>query len=228
MSEFRQINGMWFPARDQHFDHQIGINPTVKGKGTYQFRKYKAAMDLLPAENRQVAVDIGAHVGLWARLMAGHFNRVECFEPLPEHIVCFNMNMEGFNNVRLHRVALGAKPGHARILSPSDNTGNTHVAAKDEVADGAVVADVEVKTLDAFNLYERIDFLKIDVEGFESEVLKGGAITIKRTKPLMVIEQKPLNNAERYGRERFEALDMLKSWGGKVHWEVGGDFCVGW
>ncbi|TIU67562.1 MAG: hypothetical protein E5W13_31365, partial [Mesorhizobium sp.] len=73
-----------------------------------------------------------------------------------------------------------------------------------------------------------IDFLKIDVEGFEKPILEGGEQTIRREKPVIIIEQKPNGNAERYGRDRFAALDLLKAWGGKVKWEIGGDFLVEW
>ena len=210
----KQIRGMWFPDGDQHFKAQLAANPLVDGRGTYQHKKYIGALPFV--RGRGHAVDIGAHVGLWSRLMAIDFERVTSFEPMPEHLECFRANLAGVKNIRLHEVAL-SDAGPVSLKMPHDNTGNTHVAD-----DGV---PVETRTLDSYRLRE-IDFLKIDVEGFELPVLLSGEKTIKRERPTIIIEQKPNGNAERYGRGRFDALDLLKSWGAVVQWEISGDFLL--
>lgn len=214
------IRGMWFPDSDEHLEGQLARNPLVAGKGTYQYKKYARALQHV--KRRGHAVDIGGQVGLWSRVMGLDFARVTAFEPLPAHIECYEKNLAGADHVTLHRVALAAAPGRVAIAMPPESTGNSHVAIEGE--DGV---SVEARTLDSFAL-TGIDFLKIDVEGYELPILQGAEATIRSEKPVIIIEQKPNGNAERYGRGRFAALDLLKSWGGKVAWEIGGDFLVEW
>ena len=229
MTKMRKLHGMWFPQKDTHFGYHLDNNPLVKGKGTYQFRKYKAALDLLPHEWRGHAVDVGSHIGLWARLMAHNFGKVTAFEPIPDHIACWKRNMAEFDNVTLHQCALGTGPDKMELVSPQDHTGHTHALGVTETIDivNDVVTQVEVQPLDAFGLTD-IDFLKIDVEGFELPVIMGGEETIRTERPMIVIEQKPNGDAERYGRKRLQALEQLEVWGATRHWEVGGDFCLTW
>lgn len=213
----KEIRGIWFPDNDTHFAAQLAHNPLIDGRGTYQFRKYQAALPYV--RGRGHAVDIGAHVGLWSRVMAIAFAKVTAFEPLPGHVACFERNVTAAH-VTLHAVALAEKAGEARLASGADNSGNAAVC--DEGGE-----TVKVRTLDSFRLKD-IDFVKIDVEGFEVPVIHGGEKTLKREKPAIIVEQKPNGSAERYGRGRFDALDLLKSWGAEVVFEIGGDFLLVW
>lgn len=216
-----EIRGMWFPDTETHLQGQLKLarNPLIDGKGTYQYDKYSRA--ITHVKRRGHAVDIGAQVGLWSRVMARDFGHVTSFEPLPVHHACFARNVTALN-VTLHRVALNAEPGAIQIAYTPSTTGNSHVATAGE--DGITV---EARALDSFGL-TAIDFLKVDVEGYELPAILGGEMTIRREKPVIIIEQKPNGNAEKQGFARFAALDMLKSWGGKVAWEIGGDFLVVW
>lgn len=222
MSQLQEIRGMWFPATDTHLKDQLHLpeNPLVGSRGTYQYKKYTRALHHV--KRRGHAVDIGAQVGLWSRVMALDFKRVTCFEPLPIHIECWKKNMRQVLNVELHQTALDVKAGELVLNTPPETTGNTHVAVGSEAG-----IKVVANALDSYDLRD-IDFLKIDVEGFELPVLLGGEITIRREKPTIIIEAKPNGNAELQGYGRFDAINMLKSWGGQVAWEIGGDYLVVW
>ncbi|MBY5849669.1 FkbM family methyltransferase [Rhizobium leguminosarum] len=212
----KEIRGIWFPDGDTHFAAQLAHNPLIDGRGTYQFRKYQEA--LRHVGGRGHAVDIGAHVGLWSRVMALDFAKVTAFEPLSEHVACFERNVAAVH-VTLHAVALAEKAGEARLGSGAANSGNAAVSDKGEA--------VRARTLDSFRL-KTIDFVKIDVEGFEVPVILGGEKTLRREKPAIIVEQKPNGSAERYGRGQFDALELLKSWGAQVVFEIGGDFLLVW
>ncbi|TIX68423.1 MAG: FkbM family methyltransferase [Mesorhizobium sp.] len=213
----KQIRGIWLPKTDTHMESHLVRDPLVDGKGTYQFRKYDKARSHVKRFGH--AVDIGAQIGLWSRVLALDFEHVTSFEPLPLHHACFERNVTS-QNVTLHRTALADKASDVTICTPAATTGNSHVAGPGETS-GQVV---EARTLDSFGL-TGIDFLKIDVEGFEYFILKGAEETIRREKPVIIVEQKP-NNAERYGRGQHEALALLKSWGGKELWVMSGDHLV--
>lgn len=212
----KQIRGIWFPDGDTHFAAQLAAGPLVEGKGTYQFSKYQAAMRHV--RGRDHAVDVGAHVGLWARLMAMHFGKVTAFEPLAGHRECFVRNLEGSDNVNLHPMALSDRLERLSIHMPADNTGHAHVRE-----DGESVLAVPLDS----QKFDGIDLLKIDVEGFELQVVTGGEMTIRDHRPVIVIEQKA-DNAERYGHGRWDAVGLLKSWGMKEAEVLKGDHIMVW
>lgn len=212
----KAVNGMFLPDIDTHIAEMILEGPIVDGRGTYQLKKYVAALPQV--ENRRHAVDVGGHVGLWSRIMAMDFERVTAFEPHPEHIACFRENLRGFDNVTLHEAAVGRKEGVSRIQITPVNTGNTHIARTG--------VECRMIRLDDMDL-DPVDFLKIDVEGYEMEVLLGAEGTIIRNKPVIVIEQKP-EHAERYGRGRWDAVERLLSLGMRQAAVMAGDHIMAW
>jgi FkbM family methyltransferase len=205
------------PDSDTHFIRHLESGPHVNGKSTYQLSKIQKALELTP--KHRVALDIGAHVGLWTMVLADYFDRVIAFEPVPEHIECWRLNLADHPNVYLHELALGAEPGEILMNPAGENTGNAHVAKNGSIR-------VPVICLDDLS-FERIDLIKIDVEGFERFVIQGGEKTIRRHKPTMVIEQKP-GNGERYGLERTEAVDLVLSWGAEIVATKSGDYFLQW
>ena len=210
----KQTLGIWLPDSDKHFAVQIAGNPLVAGKGTYQWKKYVAA--LAHVKHRGHAVDVGAHVGLWSRLMAMDFEWVTAFEPVDEHCECFRANVTA-ENVTLVPCAVGAEQKQVSVVVDGGNSGNAHLC------DGA---DVLMVTLDSMRSTS-VDFLKIDVEGWERDVLLGGEQTIREDKPVIAIEQKP-GNAERYGIGQYDAVKLLKSWGMKEASRIGDDYVMAW
>jgi hypothetical protein len=120
--------------------------------------------------------------------------------------------------VTLLGVAVGRSAGSVRVGMPADNSGNACVSDDGEVA--PIMAIDELK-LDA------LDFMKVDVEGYELEVIHGAEQTICRCRPVMVVEQKP-NNAERYDVGRWAAVSVLKSWGMKEVAVMSGDHIMAW
>jgi FkbM family methyltransferase len=215
----KEIRGMWFPDYEEHLQQHLATGPLVDGRGTYQYHKYDAAVKKMTRFRH--AVDIGAHVGLWSRVMSLDFERVTAFEPCSAHIECFVRNLADYDNVTLHECALDEKARTVNMIATSDNSGNTHVATNGQGGE-----EVTAVPLDSFAL-EQVDFIKIDVEGYELPVILGGEQTIRQQTPFIVIEQKPgLHN--RYGNSRFAALDQLKRWGAKTVWNIGGDYLVRW
>lgn len=206
----KQVRGIWLPDSDEHLAREIAlpINPPIKRKATYQLNKYRAALAYV--RQRRHAVDVGANVGLWSRIMELDFDQVTAIEPIADHRACFAKNV---GKVRLLPVAVGAQAGRVNIAVPLAHVASAHVADVGEA--------VDVVTIDSLEL-ERVDFLKIDIEGFEFDALVGGERTIRRDRPVTIVEQKP-GNAERYGRGQWDAVDLLKAWGAEEMKVIGGD-----
>jgi len=231
----RLVGGVWLPAGEEHFTDWMQHSRkarTVEGKLTYQYHKLEAAVRLQPADRREVALDIGAHVGLWAMWLVRAFAHVHAFEPVPSlaGILPFNMDRA---NWTLHRTALGARTGTVAITVPEDVTGNAHVAvegrhpgARYARTDAAETwLGVPMTTLDALAI-AHVDFIKIDVEGYELPVVQGARETILRRRPNIVIEQK--GNDSIYGDPKDAALAYLRALGMTPLEEVGGDWILGW
>lgn len=204
------VHNIHLPDDDTHFVKQIGKNPIVGGAGTYQYPKIVATLGFVTGWGH--AVDVGGHVGLWSRILAGRFAKVTAFEPVPEFADCYEKNVTS-DNVRLHRLAVGDYVGKARL-----SRREPHIASTVLDPAGDIAADII--TLDSIELGS-IDFLKIDVDGCEFEVLSGAELTILAEKPVIAIEQK------RHA-QGAPAIKLLESWGARVAWEKGGDYCMLW
>lgn len=212
--------GWWLPEGDEaHLKRWMtDVNQRWDNRLTYQRNKYDAVMKLV--KTRRVAVDVGAHVGLWSWMMAHDFPHVRAFEPNAEHVRCWKRNMAGRKNAKVSEVALGAEDGHARL----SRDGNPSML----MAIGPTGDRVRVRALDKFNM-ARIDLLKIDCEGYELFVLQGAEETLWRTKPVIIVEQKEgTGMEERFGTKPGEAVDFLLSMGAVLRKEIRGDFILSW
>lgn len=160
----------------------------------HQIEQIRAALCFV--KKHTLALDIGAHRGIWSREMVKDFDEVTAIEPTD----LYKQIDQSYINVI--NAACGAKVGKCRMQAGKKNTGQTFVTEGDEV---------DVITVDSLNVIP--NFIKIDVEGMEYDVLKGGRKTILKHKPLIMIEEN--NLCLRYGHRINRASDLLKRWGMK-------------
>lgn len=222
----KECFGLWVPDEEHEMPKVMGAadgRPRFAGAGTYQFRKFAAAFPYIRTFGR--AIDIGANVGSWTRVMGRCFDQVEAFEPMPEHHECFERNMIEADraHITLHRMALGAEEGERQFIF---NTCFTHAVTEDEQVNPGIVS-FPIKPLDAMG-FEHVDFIKIDVEGLEYDVVRGAEQLIRRSRPCMIVEQKPSGFAERYGHAQEAASRLLQNWGAEVVMNFGGDHILRW
>lgn len=225
---FDDRSGWWFPDGETHLPKWLkGRNDRdASGRLLYQGDKFRAAVDHCNAFG--VAVDVGAHIGLWSHMMADRFSRVIAFEPMATHRECFEQNVteQWPYTVELLPYALGQEQSVAKMKTRTrGSSGDTNIVGPDCIPGGV---EVEVRTLDLFDL-ECVDLLKIDVEGFELFVLQGGRQTIKRCKPVIVVEQKGKPGmSDRYGLGKTDAVDYLLDMGAQLRQEISGDYILSW
>jgi FkbM family methyltransferase len=209
-----QHQGIWLPDGEKHFvDWMNSSGEIVDGKGTYQIKKFRAAMEYV--KNFRVAVDVGAHVGLWSMQLAQRFDNVIAFEPVAAFRECFVKNA-WMRGVKCFPYALGAEVGRVSMNVDASDTGGTHVSGP---------GSIDMKTLDSFSL-KSVDFVKIDAEGYEHHIIDGGRETILRCKPCIIVEQKQHIMAKNFGIKGTPAVDLLREMGGLVRRELSGDFIV--
>src|SRR5688572_5898823 len=130
----KQINGIWFPDHEEHFQQWAVGRPY--GKWTYQKSKLDTVMQFV--RSRKVAVDVGGHCGLWSKEMVNMFDHVHAFEPISVHRDCFSLNVKK-DNYSLYPYALGEKDAMVGMHTTQGSSGDSWVKPG---------TDVEQKTLD--------------------------------------------------------------------------------
>jgi FkbM family methyltransferase len=159
-------------------------------------------------------VDVGANIGLmsiFASQCVGNPGKILAFEAHPEthQLLLENIQLNHIENIEPFNFALGDEVGKAKIYDNWNvNRGGASLVIH---ADNATGFEVEVKTLDDVIQNDfQPKMIKIDVEGFEFQVLKGAENTIKNCKPILIIEFS-VSRDNQY--DPFEMIDFLESFG---------------
>jgi len=223
------LEGLWIPDGDSQLFEGLQANvkaykrPVVDGRIAWRYDRILAALEFLPEDRRRMCIDVGAHIGLWTRWLAREFKLTIAFEPIERHRECLVKNLiSDYGLVQIQDTALGDCLNTIEMVTEFKVSGRSHVRVDDDPP-GVLV---DMVPLDIYDLRE-IDLIKIDVEGFEARVLQGARNTIKRWKPVIVVEQ--LGHEQRYGEDKYNALELLFSWGAKeLRPNMKGDYYLGW
>jgi FkbM family methyltransferase len=155
-----------------------------------QLRSGEPEFRLIPflADKARVSLDIGAHKGAYAYALLGHSQAVHAFEPNPKMFDVLQSWARG--RVTLHPLALSNVSGEADLLVPKrrngySNQGSSLSAVKVQGDHGTV--RVQTRRLDDCGI-DNVGFIKIDVEGFEKEVLEGARAILARDRPNLLVE----------------------------------------
>jgi FkbM family methyltransferase len=141
-----------------------------------------------------VIFDVGANFGYYSIVLSSSLQKecsVHAFEPNPPTAERLqkNIDLNNLNDViTIHRVGLSDTGGKGRMIERPDNSGAATIDTSEDEGNAVLT------TLDSFcdtNLIDRIDFIKIDIEGFEERMLLGGRESLKRLKPVILIELNP-------------------------------------
>ena len=155
-------------------------------------------------KNGDVVLDIGAFIGdhtIYYSKLVGDNGSVIAFEPNRDSFFCLEHNLKAYKNVELINSAIGKEYGFVRTVDVLGNIGMNFLIPDN--LGGIVIYSLNQMEID------RIDFIKIDVEGFELDVLIGGKETINKFKPTMLIE---INDAtlSRQGISRNDIFAWLQ------------------
>lgn len=195
-----------------------------KGYWFHGRRRERSSMEVFARLIRpgDCVLEAGGHIGyisLYLAHLVGREGTIHVFEPGPNNIPYLAGNLGGQPNARLVPRALGSAPG-TLTLYVEDLTGqnnslvpNFEVLAANErraVKASATPTPVEVTTIDSYAEQERIrpDFMKIDVEGFEWEVLSGARKVIAECRPVMMVEVQT---------HQRDIADLLRGYGYRLY-----------
>jgi FkbM family methyltransferase len=161
------------PYRPEWHDQDFFYSPDGIGEFPQHHCKQTFILTLPYITRFRNALDIGCRDGEYSRYLHQHFARTYCFDPRVMRNFCYNVDL---SKVTHYSCALGDVPGVIQMC------GGTHRQIK------GFMWEAPCFTLDQFE-FEAVDYIKIDVEGFELKVLRGGEQTILKHLPLIVIEQ---------------------------------------
>jgi FkbM family methyltransferase len=180
-------HGLWWPdgTADRQMDHALN---------------HVCALEWTIAlcAQRRVAVQAGGNVGLWPRRLAQDFAQVITFEPDAESRECLLANVP--SNVTIFQTGLGES---VRTVGLQHRSLGSH-----RIVDGS---DHAVVTLDPLVLFEQVDLIQLDVEGYEWHALAGARQTIARCRPVIQVELRGFT--EKYGKTDADVRMLLRELG---------------
>jgi len=199
--KIEKINGFWVPSNDIHIENWRSGKPFTQNKCLIKFLDYCDSQ----SKKFNTVIDVGAWCGTWAKAIEPYAKRVIAYEPDKIHFECLQKNCTINCTPRME--AVGSEMGKISL------TEDDFTQAKRVNKEGSI----RLVTLDSTE-YTNIDMIKIDVEGYEMEVLKG-AKRLLDTVQYVMIELN--NNSKKYGSSNRDIEKHLESLGFKVlmdHW----------
>lgn len=169
----------------------------------------------------RVLVDAGANIGLTSLAMAAaapYHAELLCFEPDERSIPLLRHNLAAnrLERAQVLQMALAERDGTARLRRGASNTATSSLLEPYGRAQetGAILVDVAVRRLDGVLTelgLDRLDFLKIDVEGAETTVMLGAAEAITRDRPIIFAEFNLWTQMTTGGRNPIEVLEEWRA-----------------
>lgn len=175
------------PLNDQ------GLEKNIFTYGTYERGTLNFLNSVLTAGD--IFFDVGANIGLMsitAAIVVGTKGQIYSFEPLSDiyNVLQYNITLNQLHNITAYKIALGSKE-ESRIIyeHPEISRGSASLLKTENSSKGELI---QIQTVDKFvyqNNIEKIRAIKIDVEGWELEVLKGAThLLSRRDAPIIIIE----------------------------------------
>jgi FkbM family methyltransferase len=173
-----------------------------------------------------IVMDVGANIGLFSLLVSRHVGeqgKVFAFEPTEEtyNLLLRNIELNGNKNIHPFKLPLADKKMRIKMVNPGksnhykDAFNRIAEIQKTEIADSTMYTS----TLDAFvieNCIERIDFIKVDIEGSELLFFKGAINTLSIMKPKIIFEANE-NHTKEFGYKVIDVLVFLHNLGYNIY-----------
>ena len=178
-----KINSLWYSPEplDGFFSERLQEVVDVHYQNRYRWYVY----NYIP--RKRTMIDVGANIGIFARPSAECFEHVICFEPVLKNFEVLQKNLENYSNVELHNLGLSNQKQTVKFSMKTLKCGQSQQVTEYSDDPDYENFDCELVTLDQFN-FDCVDWIKIDVEGFEDAVLEGSQETIRLNRPWLLIE----------------------------------------
>lgn len=190
--------------------NDVGISRELAIYGVHEKKSSEEVKSIITPG--MIILEVGANIGYYALLetrLAGPRGYLYAMEPAPFNfnLLQRNLKLNNLNNHSLFNTAAGAESGVAKFLLSGRSNLSTFIEREDLTGEEV---DVNVITLDEFMEDKKVDFIRMDVEGYEKEILKGF------TKLLKLEEKRPRYffievHSELLHKKNSSARDILES-----------------
>ena len=162
-------------------------------------------------------IDVGANIGqtsLWLAQSLPKKANIFAFEPFINTFQKLEINIElnNYTNIKIENLAIGSSLSTVRMKNTIEtNSGGKHIIS--EITDGANLISFQQTTLDHYfeNNATKIQLIKVDVEGYELEVLKGALKIIQKDHPMLFIEIND-NHLKRQNSSAQKLIEFLNQY----------------
>ena len=172
------------------------------------------------------SIDVGVYRGVYSYEMSKYSEKVHSFEPNPIIFKYINKNLKKFiKNIHLYNFALSNQNKTMNLKIPIRNSNSNKEIFEEYYEMGKATIhnennfenyenfEIQTKTIDELSFDNKISFIKIDVEGHELEVIEGAKNTIKRDKPILLVEIEKQYTK----KEVAESINFINSLGYKSY-----------
>jgi len=192
----------WVPA-DDRFATRWKSGKGKKGKKFGCEHMANLVRDWWGDRKMRLMLDCGSFVGWCARFWSDTADNVIAWEPNPVSRRCVEKNCGSIDNIKINNEALSAYNQTGYLgFNVSHHYGNCTLKSEG--------FPVQLRALDSYDL-QHVDFIKIDVEGAEFELLQGARQTIQRCRPVIQIEINEM--CHHHGHKEEDVHDKLKQMG---------------
>ena len=190
------FNGLSLIQKHQNIKIKLNINDWIQQNifflGSYEDAELKVLANHLKPDS--VFIDIGANFGLYSLIASQHISEegtIISFEPFPENYksLCTNLSLNDLHRITAENTAVGSETGTLKLYYNSKENNLGMVSYNNtQQSDFVTVNKINIDGYLKSKSLEKITFIKIDVEGFEYEVLQGMKQTLQQNSPIILIE----------------------------------------
>ena len=202
------------------FDH-IGLD--INNYGIYEEDILDAITsflsDSLGTFKYETILDIGANIGNHSLYFQKVSKKIYAFEPNPKTFELLKFNTRNHEDIHLYNLGLSNVTGQENLNELPANIGASYINPSNNLNDN-LIHKINISKLDDLNELnqEKISILKIDVEGYEWEVIDGGRNLINKNKPIIIFEHntepkvdKALDLEQFLKEEEYELFKIFKN-----------------
>jgi FkbM family methyltransferase len=225
----RELEALRRNFLDDVLGHKMYVNPFDRGISlqmlvgkTLEGFRYKGEIGFILRHIKpgQKVVDVGANIGFFTLLcarQAGPTGRVWAFEPGPQSfaLLSTNVSINGYNNVVVENSAVAASSGRIDLFVCRDGESDNRIAGT--LLDFEQRDRVNVRCIALDDYFAKVDtpinFIKIDVQGAETLVLRGMENMLRRQRPIISFEYTPYSAKIDQQCDQAELLGRLRGFG---------------
>jgi len=162
-------------------------------------------------------IDIGSNIGYYAILESskiGNNGMVWSVEPSPQNFETLSKNiiLNQRKNIKCYNIAIGSGNGKIDFLISKKSNWSKIKNESDHIENGDKIIQVDIMTLDSFsekNEIEKVDLLRMDVEGYERNIIEGSMNFLEKFKPILMIEVHKMIIGNNGTNEFLEKLQLM-------------------